>query len=91
MGNWYLVVVIWTVLVSALTLPDRVWAEAIGQIKILSGDVSIIRNTVKSPAKTGDLLEKADTLMTGVDGRVGITFIDNSRFSMGPNSRVAPH
>jgi len=66
-----------------------VWAEASGQIKILSGDVSIIRNTVKSPAKTGDLLEKADTLMTGVDGRVGITFIDNSRFSMGPNSRIA--
>ena len=27
--------------------------------------------------------------MTGADGRVGITFIDNSRFSLGPNSRIA--
>jgi hypothetical protein len=44
---------------------------------------------VQSPAKAGDLLEKADTLMTGADGRVGITFIDNSRFSLGPNSRIA--
>ena len=87
MGNWYLAVVVWTVLVSAMTLGQTAWAEAIGQIQNLSGDVSIVRNTVKSPAKAGDLLEKADTLMTGAGGRVGITFIDNSRFSLGPNSQ----
>jgi hypothetical protein len=26
---------------------------------------------------------------TGADGRVGMTFIDNSRFSLGPNSQIA--
>ena len=86
MGNWHLVVVVWMVLVSVLTLGQAAWADAIGQIKTLSGDVAIVRNTVKSPAKVGDLLEKADTLMTGANGRVGLTFIDNSRFSLGPNS-----
>jgi hypothetical protein len=61
----------------------------IGQIKTLAGDVTIVRQQMKSPAKAGDLLEKADTLLTGTDGRVGITFIDNSRFSLGPNSQIA--
>ena len=82
MGNWYLAVVVWTVLTSAMTLGQTAWADAIGQIKTLSGDVSIVRNNMKSSAKAGDLLETADTLMTGTDGRVGITFIDNSRFSL---------
>ena len=89
MGHWHLGLVVWTVLVAAMTLTQAVWAEAIGQIKTLSGDVSIVRNSAKSPAKAGDLLEKADTLITGADGRVGITFIDNSRLSMGPNSQIA--
>jgi len=82
MVHWRLVVVAWTVVVSATTLTQAAWADAIGQIKILSGDVFIVRENVKSPAKVGDLLEKADTLMTGADGRVGLTFIDNSRFSL---------
>jgi hypothetical protein len=72
-----------------LTPTQAAWAEAIGQIKTLAGDVTLIRGPVKSPAKAGDLLEQADTLRTGTDGRVGITFIDNSRFSLGPNSQIA--
>jgi hypothetical protein len=89
MGYWRLVVVLWTGLISILTPTRAAWAEAIGQIKTLAGDVTILRRQVKSPAKAGDLLEKADTLLTGTDGRVGITFIDNSRFSLGPNSQIA--
>jgi hypothetical protein len=89
MGHWRLVVVVWTVVTSAMTLTQAAWADAIGQIKTLAGDVAIVRENVKSPAKAGELLEKADTLMTGSDGRVGITFIDNSRFSLGPNSQIA--
>jgi len=73
-----------------MTLTQAAWAaDAIGQIKTLAGDVAIVREHVKSPAKVGDLLENADILMTGTDGRVGITFIDNSRFSLGPNTQIA--
>jgi hypothetical protein len=89
MGYWRLVVVLWTGLIAVMLLTQAAWAEAIGQIKTLAGEVTIIRRQVKSPAKAGDLLEKADTLLTGTDGRVGITFIDNSRFSLGPNSQIA--
>ena len=89
MRHWRLVVVLWTVVIAAMTLTQAAWAEAIGQIKTLAGDVAIVREHVKSPVKAGDLLEKADTLVTGTDGRVGITFIDNSRFSLGPNSQIA--
>ena len=63
------------------------WAE-IGQIKNVAGQVSLVRNNVQRPAKTGDLLEQADVLTTGPNGNVGITFIDNTRFSAGPNSRI---
>ena len=63
------------------------WAE-IGQIKNVAGQVSLVRNNVQQAAKTGDLLEQADVLTTGPNGSVGITFIDNTRFSAGPNSRI---
>lgn len=89
MGHWHLVVMVWTGVILVMTLTQAAWAEAIGQIKTLAGDVAIVREHVKSPAKAGDLLEKANTLLTGADGRVGITFIDNSRFSLGPNSQIA--
>ena len=28
-------------------------------------------------------------LTTGPDGRIGVTFVDNSRFAVGPNARVS--
>ncbi|RJR17477.1 MAG: hypothetical protein C4582_13110 [Desulfobacteraceae bacterium] len=60
----------------------------IGQIKLLEGDVFIVRNNTKSQAKTGDLLQQYDVVQTGTKGSVGITFIDSSRFSAGPNTRI---
>src|SRR5262249_25262025 len=68
-------------------LGHSAWAQ-IGQIKNVAGQVSLVRNKVQQPAKTGDLLEQADVLTTGPNGSVGITFIDNTRFSAGPNSRI---
>jgi hypothetical protein len=63
------------------------WAE-IGQIKNVTGQVSLWRNNVQQTAKAGDLLEQADVLTTGANSSVGVTFIDNSRLSAGPNSRI---
>jgi hypothetical protein len=68
-------------------LGHSAWAE-IGQIKNVAGQVLLSRNNVQQPAKTGDLVEQADVLTTGPNGSVGITFIDNTRFSAGPNSRI---
>ena len=89
MTHWRYAVLTGMLVVAALLLARSVWAEAIGQIKTLSGEVYILRDNVKVLVKAGDMVEKADTLMTGADGRAGITFIDNSRFSVGPNSQIA--
>ena len=72
---------------AAVLFADSVWAE-IGQIKTLNGEVFIIRNDTRSPAKPGDLLQQYDVVETGSKGSVGMTFIDNSRFSAGPNTRI---
>jgi hypothetical protein len=66
---------------------DSAWAQ-IGQIKNVAGQVSLSRNNLQQPAKTGDLIEPTDVLTTGPDGSVGITFIDNTRLSAGANSRI---
>ena len=70
-----------------ILLGHSAWAE-IGQIKNVAGQVFLSRNNVQRPAKTGDLIEQADVLTTGPNGSVGITFIDNTRLSAGPNSRI---
>ena len=41
------------------------------------------------PVATGFELLAGDLLVTGKDGRVSLTFIDNTRFAVGPNSRIA--
>ena len=63
-------------------------AAEIGQIKNTTGEVFLLRNNSRQPAKSGDLVEQADIVTTGANGSVGITLIDNSRLSAGPNSRI---
>jgi hypothetical protein len=43
---------------------------------------------VQQSVNPGDLLEQADVLTTGANSSVGVTFIDGSRLSAGPNSRI---
>jgi len=68
------------------------WSAAmaeIGRVKRAQGDANILRGKEKIAAAPGVLLETSDTLVTGADGRISVTFIDNSRFSTGPDSRVS--
>ena len=72
-----------TVIASSLAL-----AADVGQIKSLEGDVHIIRGDTTITAQPGQPLQPSDTIVTGPNGQVGITFIDNTRFSAGPNTRL---
>ncbi len=63
-------------------------ASDIGQIKTLKGDVFVLRDGERSAATPGALLRQSDVVETGKNGSVGITFIDNSRFSAGPDTRI---
>jgi hypothetical protein len=64
-------------------------AAVIGKAKIVSGKVLVVRGSTKTAVKVGDPLSEHDVFETGADGSIGITFTDNTSFSIGPNSHVA--
>ena len=74
-------------LAAWLSVPGTAAAE-IGRIKTVVGQVSVARAGAVSPATPGFQLLAKDVIETGKDGRTGIIFIDNSRFSVGPGSRL---
>jgi hypothetical protein len=76
-------------LLIATVLSTHAWAADIGRIKTVAGHASVIRGTTTLPATPGQTLSVKDVLTTGPDGRIGVTFIDNSRFAVGPNARVS--
>lgn len=61
----------------------------IARIKVASGTASIERNAKLIKATPGLQLSAGDKLITGKDGRMSLTFVDNTRFAVGPNSRVS--
>jgi hypothetical protein len=65
------------------------FADNVGQIKVSSGAAYIERMGQRLAAIVGTNVEAADTIVTGADGSAGITFNDNSRLSVGPNSTLA--
>lgn len=71
-----------------LCLSSPAFAE-IGRIKRVTGQAWIERSGKRLPPAVGQPLLKGDTLVTGRNGRLSVTFIDNTRFSAGPGSRIA--
>lgn len=76
-------------LMTACLSTASVAAAEIGRIKTVSGAASVVRGKAAATATPGYQLLVSDVISTGRDGRIGITFVDNSRFSVGPNSRVS--
>jgi hypothetical protein len=70
-----------------ILVPALAQAE-IGRIKKSKGTATVERAGAAMAADSGLALEQNDILVTGPDGRISVTFINNSRFSAGPNSRV---
>ncbi len=67
-----------------------VWAadEPAGSLRNRRGDVLVERNGNIVNSENGTAVYPGDTVKTGADGSVGIIFKDNSRISLGPNSRL---
>ena len=63
-------------------------AADIGRIKVTSGDVHLERDGKRLPAAVDTAVRATDTVVTGPNGSVGMTFVDNSRVSAGPNSSL---
>lgn len=72
-----------------LMLPLAALAEGVGLVKVSTGTVHIERAGKKLPAPVGTLVESEDRIVTGRDGSVGISFLDNSRLALGPGSTLA--
>lgn len=69
-------------------LPGLAAAE-IGRVKRTTGDSQVERAGELIAAAPGLTLLADDVLVTGADGRISVTFVDNTRFSAGPDSRVS--
>lgn len=70
-------------------LPLAAEAGDIAQFKVAKGAVYVERGGQRLAARVGTALQPTDIVITGADGSAGITFIDNSLLSLGPNSALA--
>lgn len=71
---------------AALMFAVAAQAADIGQIKSAAGTVHIERDGKLIAAPIGSTVKQSDKLVTGADGTIGVTFLDNSLISAGPNS-----
>ena len=75
---------------SLVLAPYTSWAaDPIGQVKTADGPVTVERSGAGQPIAVGDHVFQSDVVVTGAGGSVGITFVDNSMMSLGPDSRLA--
>lgn len=72
--------------VAVMAIPA---AAEIGRVKRITGVATVQRGTAKLTPAPGFQLEPGDMLVTGKDGQMSLSFIDDTRFSVGPNSRVS--
>ena len=64
-------------------------AAEIARIKQSSGTAFVERSSQRLKPAPGLQLLAGDKLVTGKDGRMSLTFVDNTRFAVGPNSSIA--
>jgi hypothetical protein len=60
----------------------------VAKIKVSQGTVSVVRKGKSYPGPVGVKLKVEDAVVTDADASVGLTFLDNSTISLGPNSEV---
>lgn len=82
-------VVLAAAVMLAVSMSGPVSAQEAGHIKVSRGAVQVERAGQKTPAAVGATVQAGDVVTTGPDGSVGITFLDNSLLSAGPNSVLA--
>jgi hypothetical protein len=79
----------WILAIAAAALAAAAWADDVGQIKTVRGAVHVERDGQQLAAAQGMWLRQSDRLVTGADGAVGVTFLDNSMLSAGPGTVLA--
>jgi hypothetical protein len=72
---------------AAPTSPQS--ADPVGSVATLQGSASVTRNNATSALALRDPVYKNDVLQTKVDGTLGITFDDETTFTLKPNTQLA--
>lgn len=78
----------WTLAIAGVAFALAAHANDIGEIKTVRGSVHVERDGQRLAAAPGMHIRQSDALVTGADGAVGVTFLDNSLVSAGPGSVV---
>jgi hypothetical protein len=76
----------WMLALAAAAFGFAAYADDVGQIKTASGAVHIEREGKRIAAAPGMNVRASDTLVTGANGAVGVTFLDNTMISAGPST-----
>jgi len=63
-------------------------SERAGTIKTSAGSAHILREGARLPADAGAAVMVSDSIETGSDGTVGITLMDDTRLTAGPDSEL---
>ena len=79
----------WVFAVISMLSAGLAIADEAGQIKVAKGSAFVQRDGQQLAATAGMKVRSADVLITGTDGSIGVTFLDNSLVSTGPNSVFA--
>ena len=84
--SWLLAVVVG---LFCLGLAPAAWAQpaVVGYVRTIDGEARLIRDGEATVPALGDAVEAGDEVETGSGGAMGITLIDNSLLSFGPNTR----
>src|ERR1700688_1581077 len=71
------------------SLQGPVNSSAIGKIKTAIGSVTITRaNAIVAQPAVGDLVYQGDLIETGIDGLIGIVFVDGTTFHLHASARM---
>jgi len=73
----------------AAAAPAAAEGPRIGQVKNTGGEVTIQRDGARYAAKPGDAVYTGDVFETNDKGSAGIALVDDTVFSIGPNSQFA--
>jgi chitodextrinase len=63
--------------------------DPVGSVATLQGTASVTRNNTTSALALRDPVYKSDVLQTNVDGTLGISFDDETTFTLKPNTQLA--
>jgi len=62
--------------------------DPVGSVATLQGNASVNHNNASSALKLSQSIYKGDVVQTGTDGTIGITFDDDTTFTLKPNSQM---